>query len=63
MKSDTPEELNPDPEISRLIDEVISSSQTDEKYRQKMQRRKEIQDQRIAKAIPEKGLIIVNTGH
>jgi cob(I)alamin adenosyltransferase len=63
MKSDTPEELNPDQEISRLIDEVISSSQTDEKYRQKMQRRKEIQDQRIAKAIPEKGLIIVNTGH
>ena len=63
MKSDTPEELNPDQEISRLIDEVISTSQTDEKYRQKMQRRKEIQDQRIAKAIPEKGLIIVNTGH
>jgi len=63
MKSDTPEELNPDQEISRLIDEVISTSQTDEKYRQKMQRRKEVQDQRIAKAIPEKGLIIVNTGH
>lgn len=63
MKSNTPEELNPDQEISRLIDEVISTSQTDEKYRQKMQRRKEIQDQRIAKAIPEKGLIIVNTGH
>ncbi|MFM6278315.1 MAG: cob(I)yrinic acid a,c-diamide adenosyltransferase, partial [Dolichospermum sp.] len=63
MKSDTPEELNSDQEISRLIDQVISSSQTDEKYRQKMQRRKEIQDQRIAKAIPEKGLIIVNTGH
>jgi cob(I)alamin adenosyltransferase len=66
MKSDTPEELHPDSadqEISRLIDEVISTSQTDEKYRQKMQRRKEIQDQRIAKAIPEKGLIIVNTGH
>jgi cob(I)alamin adenosyltransferase len=63
MKSNTPEELNPDQEISRLIDEVISTSQTEEKYRQKMQRRKEIQDQRIAKAIPEKGLIIVNTGH
>ena len=42
MKSDTPEELHPDSadqEISRLIDEVISTSQTDEKYRQKMQRR------------------------
>lgn len=66
MKNDTPEELNSDQEISRLIDEVMSSSTAslnDEQYRKKMQRRKEIQDQRIAKAIPEKGLIIVNTGN
>ncbi|MBD2691580.1 cob(I)yrinic acid a,c-diamide adenosyltransferase [Anabaena catenula] len=63
MKSDTPQELNSDPEISRLIDEVMSSSLSDEQYRKKMQRRKEVQDQRIAKAIPEKGLIIVNTGN
>ncbi|WP_016951835.1 cob(I)yrinic acid a,c-diamide adenosyltransferase [Anabaena sp. PCC 7108] len=63
MKNDTPQELNSDPEISRLIDEVMSSSLSDEQYRKKMQRRKEVQDQRIAKAIPEKGLIIVNTGH
>jgi cob(I)alamin adenosyltransferase len=63
MKNDTPEELNSDQEISRLIDEVISSSLNDDQYRQKMQRRKEIQDKRIAKAIPEKGLIIINTGH
>jgi cob(I)alamin adenosyltransferase len=63
MKNDTPEELNSDQEISRLIDEVISSSLNDDQYRQKMQRRKEIQDKRIAKAIPEKGLIIINTGY
>ncbi|MBD2570394.1 MULTISPECIES: cob(I)yrinic acid a,c-diamide adenosyltransferase [Nostocaceae] len=63
MKNDTPQELNSDPEISRLIDEVMSSSLSDEQYRKKMQRRKEVQDQRIAKAIPEKGLIIVNTGN
>ncbi|CEJ45804.1 cob(I)yrinic acid a,c-diamide adenosyltransferase [Umezakia ovalisporum] len=66
MKSDTPEELNSDREIERLIDEVMSSTLTDltdEQYRQKMQRRKEIQDRRIAQAVPEKGLIIVNTGN
>ncbi|MFM2062005.1 MAG: hypothetical protein RLZZ507_1675 [Cyanobacteriota bacterium] len=69
MKNDSPAELNSDnsdQELSRLIDEVMSSSTSslnDEQYRKKMQRRKEIQDQRIAKAKPEKGLIIVNTGH
>jgi cob(I)alamin adenosyltransferase len=36
---------------------------TDEQYQKKMQRRKEVQDKRIAEAIPEKGLIIVNTGN
>ena len=40
-----------------------SSSLTDEQYRKKMQRRKEVQDQRVAQALPEKGLIIVNTGN
>ncbi|MBR8839030.1 MAG: cob(I)yrinic acid a,c-diamide adenosyltransferase [Stigonema ocellatum SAG 48.90 = DSM 106950] len=40
-----------------------SSSLTDEQYRKKMQRRKEVQSQRIAQAVPEKGLIIVNTGN
>ncbi|NET00748.1 MAG: cob(I)yrinic acid a,c-diamide adenosyltransferase [Sphaerospermopsis sp. SIO1G1] len=63
MINDKPNELNSDPEISRLIDEVISSSLNDEQYRKKMQRRKEIQDQRIADAKPDKGLIIVNTGN
>ncbi len=38
-------------------------SLTKEQYRKKMQRRKEVQDQRMAQAVPEKGLIIVNTGN
>lgn len=36
---------------------------TTEQYRQKMRRRKEVQEQRVAKASNEKGLIIVNTGN
>lgn len=34
-----------------------------EQYQQKMQRRKEIQEKRVAEASKEKGLIIVNTGN
>jgi len=63
MKPDTTREFNSDPEIDRLIDEVITSSLTDEQYRKKMQRRKEVQDKRIANAVPEKGLVIINTGN
>ena len=40
-----------------------SSSLTDEQYRQKMQRLKQVQSERVAKASQEKGLIIVNTGN
>lgn len=40
-----------------------SPSLSDEQYRKKMQRRKEVQDLRIAQASSEKGLIIVNTGN
>ena len=44
---------------------MTNSSQTltSEQYKQKMQRRKEVQAQRLAKASKEKGLIIVNTGN
>ena len=35
----------------------------DLKYQQKMQRRKEVQEQRLAERNKEKGLIIVNTGN
>jgi cob(I)alamin adenosyltransferase len=34
-----------------------------EQYKLKMQRRKEVQEKRVAAASPEKGLIIVNTGN
>lgn len=40
-----------------------TSSLTSEQYRQKMQRRKEVQEERLAKASQEKGLIVVNTGN
>jgi cob(I)alamin adenosyltransferase len=40
-----------------------ASSLTAEQYRKKMQRRKEVQDERVAKASTEKGLIIVHTGN
>lgn len=40
-----------------------NSSLSSEQYRKKMQRRKEVQEQRVAQASNEKGLIIVNTGN
>ncbi|MGL5942174.1 MAG: cob(I)yrinic acid a,c-diamide adenosyltransferase [Waterburya sp.] len=36
---------------------------SNEQYKQKMQRRKEVQDKRLAEKSAEKGLIIVNTGN
>ncbi|MFB8790284.1 MAG: cob(I)yrinic acid a,c-diamide adenosyltransferase [Potamolinea sp.] len=42
---------------------VESSGLTAEQYQRKMQRRKEVQEQRLAQASQEKGLIIVNTGN
>jgi cob(I)alamin adenosyltransferase len=36
---------------------------SDEQYKKKMQRRKEVQEQRLAEKNQEKGLIIVNTGN
>ncbi|BCL36550.1 cob(I)alamin adenolsyltransferase/cobinamide ATP-dependent adenolsyltransferase [Nostoc sp. MS1] len=65
MTNDTPEALESDKEIERIIDEIMTSTQnlSDEQYRTKMQRRKEVQERRISQAVPEKGLIIVNTGN
>lgn len=40
-----------------------ASTLTDEQYRQKMQRRKQVQDQRLAGMTGQKGLIIVHTGN
>jgi cob(I)alamin adenosyltransferase len=40
----------------------MNSQLTDSEYKRKMQRRKEIQDQRLANMTDEKGLIVVHTG-
>ncbi|HIK10095.1 MAG TPA: cob(I)yrinic acid a,c-diamide adenosyltransferase [Oscillatoriaceae cyanobacterium M33_DOE_052] len=42
---------------------TLEPSLTPEQYRQKMQRRKEVQEKRVALASEEKGLIVVNTGN
>ncbi|MGK7882721.1 MAG: cob(I)yrinic acid a,c-diamide adenosyltransferase [Crocosphaera sp.] len=42
---------------------ITDTNLSPEKYQQKMQRRKEIQEKRLAEASKEKGLIIVNTGN
>jgi cob(I)alamin adenosyltransferase len=54
--------LNEAPESSEIKGSQVSGL-TPEQYRQKMQRRKEVQEQRLAGASLEKGLIIVHTGN
>ncbi len=57
-----------DPSKPLAPDEIIAAAAqpepglTEAQYRQKMQRRKQVQDQRIADRTVEKGLVIVNTG-
>lgn len=50
-------------ESSAFEESENTSGLTSEQYRQKMQRRKQVQEQRLAQASSEKGLIIVNTGN
>jgi cob(I)alamin adenosyltransferase len=50
--------LNSQPETNSQISDPGS-----DKHRQKMQRRKEVQDQRLSNMTAEKGLVIVNTGN
>ncbi|HEY9673983.1 MAG TPA: cob(I)yrinic acid a,c-diamide adenosyltransferase [Waterburya sp.] len=45
------------------VSEAEASGLAPEQYQRKMQRRKEVQEQRLAQASQEKGLIIVNTGN
>lgn len=52
---------NQDQEVESLNQQA--SSLSEEQYQRKMQRRKQVQDQRVAQASREKGLIIVNTGN
>ncbi|KAM3097282.1 cob(I)yrinic acid a,c-diamide adenosyltransferase [Phormidesmis sp. 146-35] len=52
--------------VSSMIDsqpDINSPIADSEKHRQKMQRRKEVQDQRLSDMAAEKGLVIVNTGN
>lgn len=63
MTMDSQIQTNESLETTGDIIVAESSKLTDEQYRKKMQRRKEVQDQRVAQALPEKGLIIVNTGN
>lgn len=62
MKIDSSADLN---QTSASADPALSeaSSLTSEQYRKKMQRRKEVQEQRLSQASQQKGLIIVNTGN
>jgi cob(I)alamin adenosyltransferase len=62
MKSNSQTDSNETLE-SPLPDSSEASGLTDEQYRTKMQRRKQVQEQRLAQASQEKGLIIVNTGN
>ncbi|MBD1921993.1 cob(I)yrinic acid a,c-diamide adenosyltransferase [Microcoleus sp. FACHB-831] len=62
MESNIPIGLNKDLE-SDDSPQMEPSSLTSDQYQRKMQRRKEVQEQRVAKASLEKGLIIVNTGN
>ncbi|MEP0871086.1 cob(I)yrinic acid a,c-diamide adenosyltransferase [Trichocoleus desertorum AS-A10] len=58
--------MNPNLDTSAATDSAspeASAGLTDEQYRQKMQRRKEVQEQRLAERSLEKGLIVVNTGN
>ncbi len=52
-----------DREAIQLDAEATASGLTTEQYRRKMQRRKEVQEQRLAERTQEKGLIIVHTGN
>lgn len=52
----------PEPEATDEVSSVPAAL-TPDQYRQKMQRRKEVQEQRLAVRSQEKGLIIVHTGN
>ncbi|MEL6162726.1 MAG: cob(I)yrinic acid a,c-diamide adenosyltransferase [Cyanobacteria bacterium J06641_2] len=54
---------NQSSETTSEVSVAENKTLTKEQYRKKMQRRKEVQDQRIADASLEKGLIVVNTGN
>lgn len=52
-----------DQEAEQLDQEATNPGLSDEQYRRKMQRRKEVQERRLAERSLTKGLIIVHTGN
>ena len=52
-----------DQEATRLDEEATSPTLSADQYRRKMERRKEVQEQRLADRSQAKGLIIVHTGN
>lgn len=52
-----------DQEADRLDQEATVPTLTEDQYRRKMERRKEVQEKRLADRTQEKGLIIVHTGN
>ena len=59
--TDTPETL--DAAAAALTQATEGANLSEEQYRRKMQRRQEVQQQRIAERTVEKGLVIINTGN
>jgi cob(I)alamin adenosyltransferase len=51
-----------DREAVQLNEEATSPALSADQYQRKMQRRKEVQDQRMSERSQQKGLVIVNTG-
>ncbi|HEY9638911.1 MAG TPA: cob(I)yrinic acid a,c-diamide adenosyltransferase [Coleofasciculaceae cyanobacterium] len=52
-----------DQEATQLNEESTASTLSEEQYRRKMERRKQVQEQRLSARDHEKGLIIVHTGN
>ncbi|GAB4379874.1 MAG: cob(I)yrinic acid a,c-diamide adenosyltransferase [Elainellaceae cyanobacterium] len=63
MNSSTTPDSAIDQEAVRLDEEAAATGLTDEQYRRKMERRKAVQEQRLAERKLEKGLVIVHTGN
>lgn len=62
----TPAETNQadlDRTATQLDEEATKKGLSEEQYKRKMERRKEVQSQRLAERKIEKGLVIVNTGN
>jgi cob(I)alamin adenosyltransferase len=55
-------QISTDQEATNLNEEATATGLSAEQYQRKMQRRKEVQEQRLSERSQQKGLIIVNTG-